>query len=188
MDVHTDNQSVRSDSRRKMGFGMLIGTILGALVGWIIDDVLWGVFFGFLLGGVVGSRGYDRMNLMKYPPYIVRRLIISAVLYFSVLLIALALLRDEPARSLSVLLAVAPSIPGLFFVYTIGTAIASLDELQRRIQVEAIAIGFAITAIVTLSYGLLGLADVPQPNLLFVSLIMVFSWGIGKLWTMWKYR
>ena len=63
-----------------------------------------------------------------------------------------------------------------------------LDELQRRIQVEAIAIGFAITALITLSYGLLGLVDIPQPNLLYVSFIMVVSWGLGKLWTMWKYR
>jgi glycerol uptake facilitator-like aquaporin len=188
MDVNTNDQPARKDSRRNMGFGMLIGAILGALVGWILDDILWGVFFGFLLGGAVGSRGYDRMNLMKYPRNIVRRLIISAVLYFSVLLIVLAIMQDKPARNLSILLAVAPSIPGLFFVFTIGTAIASLDELQRRIQVEAIAIGFAITAIITLSYGLLGMVDVPQPNLLYVSLIMVVSWGIGKLWTMWKYR
>jgi hypothetical protein len=188
MNLHSDNQPARGVTRRNMGVGMVIGVILGALVGWVIDDVLWGVFFGFLLGGAVGSRGYDRMNLMKYPPHIVRRLILSAILYFAVLSVALVLLRDEPAGNLSILLAVAPSIPGLFFVFTIGAAIASLDELQRRIQVEAIAIGFAITAIITLSYGLLGLADVPQPNLLYVSLIMVFSWGIGKLWTMWKYR
>ena len=188
MDVHTDNQPPRSHSRRNMGIGMLIGALLGALVGWIINDVLWGVFIGFLLGGVVGGRDYDQMNLMKYPSYIIRRLIISAVLYFSVLFIALAMLRNEPARNVMILLAVAPSIPGLIFVFTIGTAIASLDELQRRIQVEAIAIGFAITAIITFSYGLLGMADVPQPNLVYVTLIMVVSWGIGKLWTMWKYR
>jgi hypothetical protein len=188
MDIHNENQTARGASRRNMGIGMVIGVILGALIGWIVDDVMWGVFFGFLLGGVVGSRGYDRWNLMKYPPRMVRRLILSAILYFTVLLGSMALLRDAPDRNVSILLALAPSIPGLIFVFIIGTAIASLDELQRRIQVEAIAIGFAITAIVTLSYGLLGMADVPQPNLLYVSLIMVFSWGIGKFWTMWKYR
>jgi hypothetical protein len=188
MKEQTGNQSARRDSRRNMGIGILVGIFLGALVGWAIDDIRWGVLIGFLLGGLVEGRGIERMNLMQYPPHIVRRLILSAVLYFTVLLGAWALLRDEPDRNLSILLAVAPSIPGLFFVFTISTAIASLDELQRRIQVEAIAIGFAITAIITLSYGLLGFADVPQPNLLYVSLIMVLSWGIGKLWMMWKYR
>jgi hypothetical protein len=37
-------------------------------------------------------------------------------------------------------------------------AIASLDELQRRIQTEAIAIAYAGTAIVCGGYGVLGTA------------------------------
>jgi len=39
-------------------------------------------------------------------------------------------------------------------VISIGIAIASLDELQRRIQTKAIAIGFAGTAIFVGGYAL----------------------------------
>ena len=61
-----------------------------------------------------------------------------------------------PARA--ILAALLPIAAWAFLVVTLGMAIASLDELQRRIQTEAIAIGFAGTVIVCGGYGLLGLA------------------------------
>jgi glycerate kinase len=44
----------------------------------------------------------------------------------------------------------------------IDSAITSLDELGRRIQLEAIAIGFGGTAVTAMGCGMLGLADVSQ--------------------------
>jgi hypothetical protein len=171
-----------------MGIGMIIGSALGAIVGWAIEDVLQGVLIGFLLGAVIGSRGFQGTNLMQYPPHIVRRLIISAVLFFGSLFSSFMLLQEESEGDLSIFFAIAPTILGMFFVYTLGSAIASLDELQRRIQVEAIAIGFGITAVITIGYGLLGFVNIQQANWLYVSFVMVLSWGIGKIWTMWKYK
>jgi len=188
MEGQSENKVSPSGSRRDMLIGMVGGAAIGAFIGWLIDDVQWGVLVGFLLGGAIGSRAVQGRNLMQYPPHIVRRLIFSAILFFAVLLGSFAILQEETDKNLSYLLAIAPSVPGIFFVYTIGSAIASLDELQRRIQIEAIAIGFAITVVITLSYGLLGLVDVPQPNLIYVSFLLILSWGVGKLWTMWKYR
>ena len=66
--------------------------------------------------------------------------------------------------------------------------IASLDELQRRIQTEAIAIGFAGTAIVVGGYALLQFAGYAQVNVGVVILIMSLMWLVGKLWTLWRYR
>jgi hypothetical protein len=188
MEGQSENKLSPSGSRRDMLIGMVGGAAIGAFIGWLIDDVKWGVLVGFLLGGAIGSRALQGRHLMQYPPHIVRRLIFSAILFFAVLRGSFALLQEETGKNLSYLLAIAPSVPGIFFVYTIGSAIASLDELQRRIQIEAIAIGFGITTIITLSYGLLSFADVPQPSLMYVSFIMVLSWGVGKIWTMWKYR
>ncbi len=87
-----------------------------------------------------------------------------------------------------ILLSLAPVIPGIFFVVSIGAAINRLDEMQREIQVEALAISFAGTALVAFSYSLLGLAGVRQANWIFVPLVMVVFWLVGKLWTMWRYR
>jgi hypothetical protein len=125
---------------------------------------------------------------MQYPKHIVSRLIISAVLFFSSLFSSFIFLQDETVGNLAVFFVIAPTILGIFFVYTLGSAIASLDELQRRIQVEAIAIGFGITAVITIGYGLLSYINIQQVSWLYVSFVMVLSWGIGKLWTMWKYK
>ncbi len=38
--------------------------------------------------------------------------------------------------------ALLPAISGAYLAYSIGSAIAQLDELQRRIQLEAIGIGY----------------------------------------------
>lgn len=65
---------------------------------------------------------------------------------------------------------------------------ASLDELQRRIRTEAIAIGFGFTALVVMTYGMLGLVRLAQPNWVFVTLPLVVGWGLGKFWTLWKYK
>jgi len=64
-----------------------------------------------------------------------------------------------------------------------------LDELQRRIQTEAIAIGFAGTVFACGGYGLLGLAGIaPTLNWNWVVFVMVFMWFLGKMWTLWRYR
>ena len=90
---------------------------------------------------------------------------------------------------IAILAALLPIAAWAFLVVTLGMAIASLDELQRRIQTEAIAIGFAGTVIVCGGYGLLGLAgNLPALNWGLVLFVMVFMWFIGKMWTMWRYR
>jgi hypothetical protein len=54
-------------------------------------------------------------------------------------------------------------------VLALGYAVSTLDELQSRIQVKDIAIGLGIIALITLAFGLLGLAGMPQPDWLMVA-------------------
>ncbi len=73
-------------------------------------------------------------------------------------------------------------------VISIGIAIASLDELQRRIQTEAIAIGFAGTAIFVGGYALFQFAGLSEVNVGLVLFAMSGFWLAGKLRTLWRYR
>jgi len=66
-------------------------------------------------------------------------------------------------------------------VISIGMAIASLDELQRRIQTEAIAIGFAGTAIFVGGYALFQFAGLSEVNVGLVLFAMSGFWLAGKL-------
>jgi len=184
-------QETHFDSRRNVGVGAAIGVLLGAaLADLIIDSSLAGVMgmaVGAALGAALGAR-YHQVHWMEYPAEVIRRLIISGAIFFTVLLLAVYLNGDEIEQPLQVLLALAPLIPGLFFVVSVGDAITKLDDLQQKIQVEAIAIGYGITLLITMTVGLLAQAGVRQANWLLVTLVMLFAWLIGKLWLRWKYR
>ena len=55
----------------------------------------------------------------------------------------------------------------------------AMDELQRRIQLEALAIGFGGTAVLTFGYGFLQGVGFPLLNWTFVFPLMIGLWGIG---------
>ena len=126
--------------------------------------------------------------MMRIPPRLVRQVVLSGIIFWLVSVAAFHYIRLVQSDVLRILIALAPAIPGVFFVITIGVAISRLDEMQRRIQIEALAISFAGTALVSLCYGLLGQAGFRQANWVFVLLVMVFFWGVGKLWTLRRYR
>jgi hypothetical protein len=161
----------------------MIGGLIDLFTG---DRGIWTVI-GMALGSLFGYRGLPRLYLMEYPPKVIRNLVVSGAFFFVIFLGSIYLIDQDIGGAYQTLIALAPTIPLLIFIIVIAKAISSLDELQRRIQVEAIAIGFGLTILIVLAIGLLGLTGIPQPDWLFVSLIMVFSWLVGKLWTRWKY-
>ncbi len=55
-----------------------------------------------------------------------------------------------------------------------------MDELQRRIQLEAFAFSFGVTGIVTFSYGLLTYVGFPAISWVWIFPLMVALWGIGQ--------
>jgi hypothetical protein len=166
-------------------FGLLIG---GGLDIMILGDTGWGLVIGILLGALIGYWVKFPLPTMQYPPHVIRRIVLSAVLFFAFLFGSQWLLDKDVGQPYQILIALAPSIPAVLLALSIGSAIAQLDELQRRIQLEAIGIGFGGAVIVTFSYALLVQVGFPQVNWMFVPLLMVLLWGLGKLWTMWKYR
>lgn len=173
---------------RNMTAGILLGLAIGAVLGLIEGDLLSGLGFGLVIGLALGVAFERRGNFMQYPPYIVRRMLVSVGLFVLAVLASQRLLEESLSRPLEMAVALAPALAFLLLVLSVATAIASLDELQRRIQTEAIAIGFGFTALVVMTYGMLGLVGLAQPNWVFVTLPLVVGWGLGKVWTLWKYR
>ncbi len=99
-----------------------------------------------------------------------------------------AWIKDVTQLQLRWALALGPGLTFLLLAHAVGLAIASLDELQRRIQTEAIAIGFGLASVVVVSVGFLGAIGLEQPNWVIVAMVMILGWAIGKIWTLWKYR
>jgi hypothetical protein len=90
-----------------------------------------------------------------------------------------------PARAL---IAVAPVVPTIFALFAFVRFLGRMDELQRRIQLEALGFGFGATAILTFAYGFLENAGLPRLSYIWVLPAMVALWGIGGAVAARRYR
>lgn len=97
----------------------------------------------------------------------------SMFTYAVVLTVAIELIQAYPHATWRALVAVAPVIPIGFALWAFLRALGRMDELQRRIQLNAIGVGFGATGIVTFTYGFLELVGFPT--------MMAIFWGIGAV-------
>ena len=89
----------------------------------------------------------------------------------------------EPPLSKRLIYCLPPLLSMATAMICMVRAHAYLDELQRRIHVEALAISFAATAFLTLLYGQLEYADIglPQLSMVFVWPVMAVLWTVSYL-------
>jgi hypothetical protein len=178
-----------SELSKNLITGAIAGGMAGAAFGYSLGSLWIGIIVGSLFGLAIGYRLQKVPIKMRYPMPIIRRILLAAGFCLLVGMGYAVLLDRGWSGTRAILAAVLPIAAWAFLVVTLGMAIASLDELQRRIQTEAIAIGFAGTVIVCGGYGLLGLAGIlPAINWGMVIFVMVLMWFIGKMWTLWRYR
>jgi hypothetical protein len=179
-------QNDSPDFRANLTTGFIVGGLLGAFLGFGFGSILLRLVADIALGlalGVVISR---RELPMRYPLHLVRRMLLTGAL-FAVTLIVYSLAGGMAFGANRILAVLVPTLAGALFVYSIGASIASLDEMQRRIQTEAIAIGFGGTAIAIIPLALLDISMHSPLHWLLLFLIMVSMWGVGKIWTKRKY-
>ena len=183
----------RDEKRRNMLSGLGIGVALGVVLWSALEDLLpfpfdllVGMGIGLLIGYRLGKQ--PPPMLMRYPPGVMRRIFIALAIFVLGLFGYLYLLDLDLTNMQKQLSSLVAILPAIDFVVMLGSAIGQLDEMQRRIQTEGIAIAFAGTAIVVGVFALLELAGVPAPNWGLLIVIMTFMWGVGKLWTMWRYK
>jgi len=117
-----------------------------------------------------------------------RSLLVPLILYMGLLAFAVSWVPNNLTSPWRYLVAILPMLPGAFIVFGIMRMINKLDEMERRILLEAAAFGFAFTLFWLLSQGLLGLADVPQPSSINIVFVMCMLLVAGKLIGNSRYR
>ena len=91
--------------------------------------------------------------------------ILTGVAWVLVYLVTRELLdSDQLAEGWRILVALAPMIPFAFFLIFMLAGLRSMDELHRRIQLEALAIAFPLAIILFMLLGLLELAIPLSPE------------------------
>jgi hypothetical protein len=108
--------------------------------------------------------------------------------YAVVLIVSITLLNTFPAGPWRVPVTLLPVVPLVFVMWAVMRALGRLDELQRRIQLEALGFGFAGTAFLTFTYGFLQNIGFPQVSWFFVWPVMAVLWLIGLAVASRKYR
>ena len=125
---------------------------------------------------------------IKQRAKLIRPLLVPLVLYLGLLAVAVTWAPKLESSIWGYVIALLPLIPGLFLTFGVIRMTSKIDEMERRIILEAAAFAFIFTLLLLLSFALLGLVGVPQPSNTWIVFIMCMLLIIGKLWGNWRYR
>lgn len=116
-----------------------------------------------------------------------RELGLAMAAYVIVVLVSIRLVGglDQPIKTL---VALAPLIPATLALFAYLRFLGRMDELGRRIQLEALAFGFGAAGMLTFAYGFLENAGFPQLSYIWVFPTMIALWGIGGAIASYRYR
>ena len=116
-----------------------------------------------------------------------RELGLAMAAYVIVVLVSIRLVGglDQPIKTL---VALTPLIPATLALFAYLRFLSRMDQLGRRIQLEALAFGFGAAGMLTFAYGFLENAGFPQLSYIWVFPTMIALWGIGGAIASYRYR
>jgi hypothetical protein len=116
-----------------------------------------------------------------------RELGLAMAAYVIVVLVSIKLVGglDQPIKTL---VALTPLIPASLALFAYLRFLSRMDELGRRIQLEALAFGFGAAGMLTFAYGFLENAGFPQLSYIWVFPLMIALWGIGGAIASYRFR
>jgi len=104
----------------------------------------------------------------------------AAMLAYTVLLpLSLILIQAHPTAPWRVPLALVPVVPVALAFWAILRAVARMDELQRRIQFEALVVAIGGAIVLTFAYGTLQNVGLPPLNWMYITPVLVVLWSCG---------
>lgn len=84
--------------------------------------------------------------------------------------------------------AAAPVVPAGIVIWLFARALSRLDEVQKRVQVQALGFSMAATALLTFAYGFFEGVGWPTLNGTFILPLMALLWGVGMIVIAVRYR
>lgn len=125
------------------------------------------------------------MKIQKYA----KEFGMAMIAYIIIVVISLRILgAGIESQTLRALISISPIIPLIAVCWTILRNIRRSDELQRAIQVEALAIALAGTAILTMGYGFLENVGYPRLTMFVVWPVIAVLWTISLFISTQRYK
>lgn len=109
-------------------------------------------------------------------------------LYGVLLSAAIWFVQTFPANPIRLIIVLLPLLPVLYIPVAVVQELQTMDELQRRIQLEAFGIALAVTAVCSVGYGLLEIVGLPRQSSFIVWPLLCLFWGVGLLFAKRRYQ
>ena len=103
----------------------------------------------------------------------------AMALYMGVLFGSIYVAKPMEASAARTVLLLSPMIPLLLAVWAIARQFRRMDEFVRLRTLEGLAIGAAVTAALSLTYGFLESAGFPKLSMFWVWPVMGLVWGLA---------
>jgi len=104
---------------------------------------------------------------------------LAILAYLMVLVGSVTILQANPAAEWRYFVAVLPVIPASLVVWLFVRAIARLDEVQKRLHMQAFGFSLGGTALLTFGYGFLEDAGLPHLSWTLITPLMALLWGLA---------
>ena len=116
------------------------------------------------------------------------RFSVGAILYSVGVLVGLRWARSMEDDPLRFALALLPMVGVVVCAWAMMRFAREADEMQARKVMEALVVSAAGTVITSIAYSFLEEVGAPRVSLIWVSAVWAFFFGIGMLWSTWRYR
>lgn len=117
-----------------------------------------------------------------------REFTLSMLAYVIILFVSVALIQRMPDSPWRFALALTPVVPIVFVLVSYVRFLSNIDELQQRIQLQAIGFAAGAVSLLTFAYGLLENIGMPQIPLVWILPAMSLLWGIGQAYFSRRYK
>ncbi|MDI3252502.1 hypothetical protein HBO18_00225 [Pseudomonas lactis] len=103
------------------------------------------------------------------------------LVYILCVVVSSVYMSSMPDGVAKIALALLPVIPMIAMAVSIIRRLNAMDEMGRKIQLEALAVAFVCTALTTFSYGFLETAGFPRMSAFMVWPIMGGVWCVATI-------
>jgi len=193
-----NNDSAKPLSMRRVlvilgGLALALGVILAGAGAWSGQrTLLWGGVIALATGLVwlICARSMPNEPMRTEGRRYMREFLPAMAGYVVLLFISQSLLTHVHAVALTVLLVLLPVLPIVFVVRAMVRLVLASDELERRLQLEAISIASMTVGLLSFAAAFLrGAGLLPIDNALMWVLPALFgAYGIASWWVRRRFR
>ena len=113
----------------------------------------------------------------QYKKTVQQNSVIFALIHGATYLPATWLLKNHTfGHPLSIFIAIVPIITFCIFIFKLIKAFSAMDEVKQRVQLEAVVIGFSLTAMLMMLLFLLSLCDISNPAWFGYGHLVAYCW------------